>query len=142
MTKQNISPLGESARESTARRASRSKEYRDQTAKLAPYRVIARAVILGRADKGLTQEQLGAAVGTTGSAISRIESGTRSITLETLGKIGAALDISFVVGSPRGSSADCVIVPQTAIDVPARAAQNVGADRDYTQPAGVRAKGG
>ena len=38
---------------------------------LAPYRVIARAVILGRTDMGITQEQLGAALGTTGSAISR-----------------------------------------------------------------------
>ena len=70
---------------------------------LAPYRVIARAVILGRTDRGITQEQLGAALGTTGSAISRIESGTRPVTLDTLGRLGAALDITFVVGSPRAA---------------------------------------
>lgn len=138
---QKISPLGESASEGAARRAARSTVYRDQAAKLAPYRVVARAVILGRADKGLTQEQLGTALGTTGSAISRIESGTRPVTLETLGKLGAALDISFVVGSARGAGSDCVVVPQAAIAVPARPARRGTADRGHVQPAAAYAKG-
>jgi transcriptional regulator with XRE-family HTH domain len=121
MTK-TISPLGESASEGAARRAARSKEYREHAAMLAPYRVIARAVILARTDTGLTQEQLGAALGTTGSAISRIESGTRPVTLDTLGKLGAALDITFVVGSPRAAGAGSVVVPQDAIEVSAKPA--------------------
>jgi transcriptional regulator with XRE-family HTH domain len=119
-TTKDISPLGDSASEGGARRAARSKEYREHAAQLAPYRVIARAIILGRTDKSLTQDQLGAALGTTGSAISRIESGTRPVTLDTLGKLGAALDITFVVGSPRAASPGCVVVPQDAIEVSAR----------------------
>lgn len=119
----DISPLGESASERAARRSARSKEYREDAARLAPYRVIARAVILGRTDKGLTQDQLGTAMGTTGSAISRIESGTRPVTLNTLGKLGAALDITFVVGSPRAAGAGCVVVPQDAIEVSAKPVQ-------------------
>ena len=113
----SVSPIGESASEAAARRSAHSKEYREHAAKLAPYRVIARAVILGRTDKGITQDQLGAALGTTGSAISRIESGTRPVTFDTLGKLGAALDIRFVVGSPRAAGVGCVVVPQDAIEV-------------------------
>jgi len=94
-TRGNISPLGEGASEGAARRQARSREYRAQHDEFAPYRVIARAVILGRADKGITQEELGSAIGTTGSAISRIESGKRSVTLDTLGKLGAALEIAI-----------------------------------------------
>jgi len=117
-TRGNISPLGEGASEGAARRRARSGKYRAQHDELAPYRVIARAVILGRADKGITQEELGSAIGTTGSAISRIESGKRSVTLDTLGKLGAALEITFVVGSPSAANDDCVVVPRRAIEVP------------------------
>ena len=113
-------PLGESASEGAVRRAARSREYREHAAMLAPYRVIARAIILGRTDRGITQEQLGVALGTTGSAISRIESGTHPVTLDTLGRLGAALDITFVVGSPRAAGAGCVVVPQAAIEVLAK----------------------
>ncbi len=119
-TTKALGPLGESASEGAVRRAARSREYREHAAMLAPYRVIARAVILGRTDMGITQEQLGAALGTTGSAISRIESGTRPVTLDTLGRLGAALDITFVVGSPRAAGAGCVVVPQEAIQVSAK----------------------
>ena len=118
-TTKAISPLGESASEGAARRAARRKEYREHAAMLAPSRVIARAVILARTNMGITQEQLGAALGTTGSAISRIESGSRPVTLDTLGKLGAALDITFVVGSPRAAGVGCVVVPQDAIEVSA-----------------------
>ena len=114
---ETISPIGESATESAARRAVKSAEYRAQAKKLAPYRVIARAVILARADRGVTQEELAAAMGTTGSAISRIESGTRPVTLDTLSKLGAALGITFAIGSPKGAGKDCVVVPQAALEV-------------------------
>lgn len=142
-TTSDISPLGESALSGSARRSGRSAEYREHAARFAPYRVIARAVILGRTDKGLTQDQLGAALGTTGSAISRIESGSRPVTLGTLGKLGQALDITFVVGSPRAASAGCVIVPQEAIEVPARPAPRTSGGRGTNAPpAAALAKGG
>ena len=146
MTKQHISPLGQSASEGAARRASRSMEYRQQATALAAYRVIARAVILGRADKGLTQEQLGAALGTTGSAISRIESGTRSVTLDTLGRLGAALDITFAVGAPHAGEGACVVIPQEAIArtskvVPTRPRRYADADRRHPLPVAASGKG-
>ena len=141
-TKHDISPLGWSASEGAARRSARSKEYRAHAAKLAPYRVIARAVILGRTDKGITQEQLAAAIGTTGSAISRIESGTRAVTLVTLGKLGTALNITFVVGSPRAASAGCVVVPRDVIEASAKPAQRSGGGRGtHAQPLAASAKG-
>jgi len=138
-TEKTISPLGESSSSGAARRYAHSPEYRAQHDKLAPCRVIARAVILGRADKGLTQEGLGAAIGTTGSAISRIESGTRPVKLETLGKLGAALDITFAVGSPGGAGSQCVVVPQVAIEVPGES-RPAGQDAD-SPPSAMHAKG-
>ena len=142
-TEHDISPLGESASEGAARRSARNKEYREHTARLAPYRVIARAVILGRTDKGITQEQLGAALGTTGSAISRIESGSRPVTLDTLGKLGAALGITFAVGSPHAAGAGCVVVPQDAIEVPSKPAHRstTGGRGTYAQPVPAGTKG-
>ena len=138
-TEKTISPLGESASSGAARRYAHSPEYRDQHDKLAPCRVIARAIILGRADQGLTQEKLGAAIGTTGSAISRIESGTRPVKLETLGKLGAALDITFVGGSPGGASSECVVIPQAAIEV---AGESRPANHDAdSPPSAIHAKG-
>ena len=138
-TEKIIRPLGGSASSVAARRYANSPEYRAQRDKLAPCRVIARAVILGRADQGLTQEELGAAIGTTGSAISRIESGTRPVKLETLGKLGAALDITFAVGSPGGAGSECVVVPQAAIEV---AGEPRPANRDAdSPPSAMHAKG-
>ncbi len=115
-TEKHISPLGESATNAAARRYASSPAYRAQHDKLAPYRVIAHAVILGRADTGLTQEELGAAIGTTGSAVSRIESGTRPIKLETLSKLGTALGITFAVGAPDGAGRNRVVVPAAAME--------------------------
>ncbi|MCJ7711342.1 MAG: helix-turn-helix domain-containing protein [Chloroflexi bacterium] len=139
MTANDINPLGQSVIEGATRRAARSREYREHAARLAPYRVIARAVILARTDMGFTQDQLGSALGTTGSAISRIESGTRPVTLDTLARLGAALDITFVVGSPRAAGVGCVVVPQDAIEVSAKPALNPTTRR---QGAGARRPAG
>lgn len=60
-------------------------------------------------------------LGTTDSAISRIESGERAISLETLRKLGVALDIVFLVGSTdaaRAATTDprSVTVPESPIE--------------------------
>jgi ribosome-binding protein aMBF1 (putative translation factor) len=110
------SPLGTPASAAAGRRYERSAEYRAQHDRLAPYRVIAGAVILGRSAKGLTQEQLAALLGTTGSAISRIESGRHPVSLETLAKLGSALGIAFAVGAPP-TSGSVVVVPGGALAV-------------------------
>ena len=136
MATNDINPLGQSAIEGATRRAARSREYREHAARLVPYRVIARAVILARTDMGFTQDQLGSALGTTGSAISRIESGTRPVTLNTLARLGAALDITFVVGSPRAACVGCVVVPQDSDRGLREAGPNLVTGR---QSAGARA---
>lgn len=126
-TQDQISPLGTTAQSAAAARYARSERYRAQHDRLAPYRVIAKAVIYARADNGWTQKQLAEAIGTTDSAISRLESGRNPITLETLRKLGSALGITFVVGSTSGAKRlidepNCVVIPEAAIEKPARQA--------------------
>jgi ribosome-binding protein aMBF1 (putative translation factor) len=100
-----ISPIGQTSDEAASDRYNRDAGYREGHDRLAPYRVIARAVILARVAKRLTQRDLAGMLGTTDSAISRIESGERAISLETLRKLGVALEIVFLVGSTEAASA-------------------------------------
>ncbi len=62
-----------------------------------------------RTEKGLSQEELGRAIGHTGkTSISKIECGTNDANSETLIKIARALDVSpavFVVSG--GTEGDC-----------------------------------
>jgi transcriptional regulator with XRE-family HTH domain len=128
-----FSPLGTPAEDAAARRLAESERYRAQHDRLAPYRAIAKAIILARADTGWTQKRLAEAIGTTDSAISRVESGRHPISLETLTKLGSVLDIAFVVGSASATQhlagdKRCVVIPEAAIDTSA------------TRPAGPRAR--
>jgi transcriptional regulator with XRE-family HTH domain len=118
---ETISPLGSTAEASASRRCARSAAYREQHDRLAPYRAIAEAVILARGAHNLTQRELGQAIGTTDTAISRIESGRHPVTLGTLAKLGQALDLTFMVGSADAAKqaardTRCVVVPETAIE--------------------------
>jgi transcriptional regulator with XRE-family HTH domain len=54
-------------------------------------------------------------LGTTDSAISRVESGERAISLETLRKLGVALDIVFLVGSTDAATAVAAADPRTVV---------------------------
>lgn len=98
------SPIGRSVADASERRARRSAEYRDELARLQPYEEIARQVIGLRMSHRLSQEALAARVGTTKSAISRLESGQHAPTVATLQKVAAAfgghLSISFDVPEP------------------------------------------
>ena len=95
------SPIGSTAADAAASRHERSAAYRAQRDRRAPYRVVAEAVILGRGRKRMTQDGLGHAIGTTGSAISRTDSGTRAVAMGTLARLGEALDVAFVPGSDK-----------------------------------------
>lgn len=92
------SPVGEAA----ARRARRSAGYRQARARLAPYEELARIVIRRRLELGLTQEELAGRMGTSHSAISRIESGQHSTSVQTLQRLAAALEMRFVMGFEHG----------------------------------------
>jgi transcriptional regulator with XRE-family HTH domain len=116
-----ISPIGQSSQEAAAERYRTDADYRAAHDRLAPYRAIARAVILARVAKRLTQRDLAGMLGTTDSAISRIESGERAISLETLRKLGVALDIVFLVGSTDAATAvaadpRAVVLPEAPIE--------------------------
>lgn len=100
--KSNVSPVGAPATEVRRRRARRSPEYRAAQERLAPYEVIARFVIQRRAELGMTQEQLAERMGTSHSAISRIEGGQHQTSVATLQRLAEALEVRFVMGFESG----------------------------------------
>ena len=105
MTK--VSPVGRTAREAASERARRSAPYRAEQERLAPYEELARQIIRLRMDHNLSQEALAARVGTTKTAISRLESGRHAPTVESLRKIAAAFGGTLVIGFdvPEGRGA-------------------------------------
>jgi ribosome-binding protein aMBF1 (putative translation factor) len=92
-----VSPIGGSHRESMRKRA-RDPEYRAELERLAPYEALARIVIRRRGQLGLSQAELAQRMGTSHSAISRIESGRHPTTVQTLRRLAAALQTHLVVG--------------------------------------------
>lgn len=94
---QAISPVGTSHRESMRHRA-RNPEYRAELERLAPYEALARIVIRRRGQLGLSQAELAQRMGTSHSAISRIESGQHATTVQTLRRLAVALETNLVVG--------------------------------------------
>jgi ribosome-binding protein aMBF1 (putative translation factor) len=100
--KSDVSPIGSTAAEASGRRGRRSAGYRDARERLAPYEQLARIVIRRRLDLGLTQEHLAERMGTSHSAISRIESGQHSTSVQTLQRLAAALEMRFVMGFEHG----------------------------------------
>ena len=96
------SAVGSTHREGMRRRARRSKAYRDEMEQLAPYEQLARIVIARRAALGLSQKELAGRMGTSHSAISRIEGGQHPTSVETLRRLAAALDTHLVVGFSDG----------------------------------------
>lgn len=99
----NRSPIGASAEEARRRRSRRSTAYRAEMARVAPFEELARLVIKKRAALGLSQAELAGRMGTSQSAISRIESGQHKISLDTLQRLAAALDVRLVLGFESGS---------------------------------------
>ncbi len=97
-------PIGQPAQEARRRRA-RSPEYQAESARLAPYEVLARLVIKHRLDRNLTQKELAARMGTSHSAISRIESGQHPASLQTMKRLAEALDARLVIGFESDTTA-------------------------------------
>lgn len=77
-------------------------EFRAEYERLAPYEELAQIVIMRRAALGLTQAELATRMGTTASAISRIESGQHATSAQTLKKLGDAFGGRAVVGFEFG----------------------------------------
>jgi ribosome-binding protein aMBF1 (putative translation factor) len=77
--------------------------FRAEYERLAPYEELARMVIMRRAALGLTQAELAARMGTTASAVSRIESGQHATNAQTLKKLADAFGVRAVFGFEAGS---------------------------------------
>jgi ribosome-binding protein aMBF1 (putative translation factor) len=96
------SPVGTPAVDTSRRRRRRDPAYRAEQERLAPYEGVARLVIMRRAELGLTQVQLAERMGTSHSAISRIESGQHRASVATLERLAKALEVRLVMGFESG----------------------------------------
>jgi transcriptional regulator with XRE-family HTH domain len=85
------SPLGEDPRVSAGRRRARNPRYAELEKKLELSLAIADLSILHRTRQNLTQKQLAERMGTSETAISRLEAGFHNPTLDTLHKLAQAL---------------------------------------------------
>ncbi len=90
------SPIGDAIADGGRRRL-RSAEYQRERARLDPFEAIARQVMLRRGELELTQKELAELVGTSHSAISRLESGQHRASFTTLERVGEALGLRLVV---------------------------------------------
>ena len=90
-------PVGVDHEASILRRSGRA-EYRRARASLAPFEELAWLFIAYRIEHDLTQEELAAAMGTSASAISRLEAGYHQPSLGTLRKFGEISGRRLVVG--------------------------------------------
>lgn len=101
----NISPVGRSIDEARQRRAATDPDHRSAYDALSVARQVASQVLVYRLDHGLTQQQFAELAGTSMSQISKMESGVRNPTVQTLQQLaktmGKQLTVSFVdaVGS-------------------------------------------
>ena len=96
-----ISPVG-SAVSDHLKESLEDPVFRAEYERLAPYEALARIVIMRRGSLGLTQAELATRMGTTASAISRIESGQHATSARTLKKLGDALGARAVLGFEFG----------------------------------------
>jgi ribosome-binding protein aMBF1 (putative translation factor) len=97
VTKAQVSPAGTPVSAHIARKLE-VPEFRKEWERLRPFEELARIVIQRRMQLGCTQAQLAEAMGTTASAISRIESGQHETRPSTLRKLAAALGGHAVIG--------------------------------------------
>lgn len=100
-----VSPVGTAVADHI-KESLKDPEYRAEYERLAPYEALARIVITRRGALGLTQAELAARMGTTASAISRIESGQHATNAQTLKKLGDAFGVRAVLGFEFGSAED------------------------------------
>jgi transcriptional regulator with XRE-family HTH domain len=68
----------------------------------AQFEELTRVVIKHRGALGISQEELARRVGTSHSAISRIESGRHKTSVETLQRLAHALGVRLVIGFESG----------------------------------------
>ena len=95
-TEPTIDPIGSDATDLREFEANRS--FVEEAARLAPLEDLARVFITYRIENEMTQEQLAAAMGTSASAISRLESGQHQPNLDTLRRFANLSGRNLLVG--------------------------------------------
>lgn len=99
-----LSPIGGTIADDIERDRRESPAFRVEYDRLDGFEQLARIVIMRRAELGLSQEDLAERMGTTGSTVSRIESGQHATTAKTLKRLGEALGGHAVIGFDFGSA--------------------------------------
>ena len=98
---QTVSPMGRSVRDEMTEQTRLDPQVAAELDRLRPFEEVARRIIRLRLDHGLSQEALAERVGTTKSAISRLESGRHVPNLATVERIAAAfgghIEVTFHV---------------------------------------------
>lgn len=94
--------IGSTTQQSRRRRAAAGSTYRAEQQRLAQFEELARIVIKHRAALGISQQELARRVGTSHSAISRLESGRHKTSVETLQRVAEALGARFIFGFESG----------------------------------------
>jgi ribosome-binding protein aMBF1 (putative translation factor) len=94
----NVSPVGTTVAGEVQHQRGKSRRFREEHDRLAPFEQIARLVIMRRAELGLSQQEVAERMGTTASVISRVESGQHRTSTETLRRLAEALDGHAVFG--------------------------------------------
>jgi transcriptional regulator with XRE-family HTH domain len=102
-------PVGTKAEDARVRRSRENATYRAERERLAPFEELARLVIKHRATLDISQEELAQRMGTSHSAVSRIESGRHRTSVETLRRLAHALDLRLVLGFESGPAARPVL---------------------------------
>ncbi|HEY4026992.1 MAG TPA: helix-turn-helix transcriptional regulator [Candidatus Dormibacteraeota bacterium] len=92
-----ISPIGRTVEEDIREALTNEPEFRGEYERIQPYYDAAFEVAMLRARHNLTQEELARRIGTTKSAISRLESGRHKPNVDTLNRVARAFGKRLVI---------------------------------------------
>jgi len=96
------SPIGSTTQRARRKRARANVAYRVEQRRVATFEELARLVIKHRGTLRISQKELARRVGTSHSAISRLESGRHKTSVETLQRVAEALGVRLVLGFESG----------------------------------------
>lgn len=92
-----------------AEREARDPSFRDAGVSFGPAFAVANAVTLARIERAMTQAELARLLGTTNTAVSRLESGRHLPTLDTIQKLSDALDLSISLQVEPGQAVETLV---------------------------------
>jgi ribosome-binding protein aMBF1 (putative translation factor) len=115
------SPIGGSVASGVASRREESEAYIKEADRLTAYEAVARIAVMRRGELGLTQAEVARRMKTTGSVVSRIESGRHPTTARTLTRLFEALEGHLIIGAEfetpdEGARRDLVVLDQPPFD--------------------------